>query len=238
MTELGIAQTLGAIGTRMHDVLGAYQSGFVPVARDAGGGPHRVATADPLTVVAPDASYFLIGGGRAARGYTRDGSFVVRNGELQARDGGAVLGFRLDAGSPAPLIVDPVDLALGRVRDLRIERDGSLVYNRRTIEPRSGAPRAKRVVVGRLALARFPAGTLPVRVGPTRVDAPAGVLPHVGRPGDDGFTTLATHSRDLGSVDLLSALERLQEAYESFQAAAAAQRAQRGLEKTALDIVK
>ena len=41
----------------------------------------------------------------------------------------------------------------------RIERDGSFVYGRVTVDPRSGSRKTQRVVAGRIALARFPAGT-------------------------------------------------------------------------------
>jgi hypothetical protein len=93
-------------------------------------------------------------------------------------------------------------------------------------------------VVGRVALARFPAGTQPVRVDAVHVAAPAGVRAQVGVPGDGYFAPLVPHARDLGGVDIVAGLEKMREAYEAFDALRAAHQARGTLEKSALDLVK
>jgi hypothetical protein len=60
----------------------------------------------------------------------------------------------------------------------------------------------------------------------------------LGRAGDNAFGSLTTFARDLGRLDPLAGLDRLEEAYLSFEAIRAAGAAHGGLERTALDLVK
>jgi hypothetical protein len=94
------------------------------------------------------------------------------------------------------------------------------------------------VIVGRLALARLPAGTLAERAGATHVVPPHGVTPVVGRPADGTFAALTTFARDLGRLDLAAGLQRLQEAYLSFDALLSARHARGDVDKTTMDLVK
>lgn len=196
--------------------------------------------AGPLTVAAPRGAYFSALDAAGERVYTRDGTFRFEDGVLRTRDGAVILGRPAAAkgGVVAPLHLDAVDVALGRVSDARIDADGSLSCALSAVDPRTGQHRVESVMLGRVALARFPAGTVPSRVDTTHVRAPAGVLPHVGLPGDGNFAALATHARDLGALDPEAGIARLQEAYLSFEALQAAHRAHGDVEKTAMDLLK
>ena len=68
------------------------------------------------------------------------------------------------------------------VGDVRVEDDGSLAYTRASIDPRTRERSLERTVVGRVALARFPAGGTPQRIDATHFSAVAGVVPHLGAP--------------------------------------------------------
>ena len=85
---------------------------------------------------------------------------------------------------------------------MHLEDDGVLAYTRASIDPRTRERSVERVVVGRVALARFPAGGNPQRLDATHFGAVAGVVPHVGVPADGGFAALATRARDVGNVDI------------------------------------
>ncbi len=233
------SDALERIATRANDVLAAYASGFEPERADAATNePSLERSLDPLSVVAPERTYFLVERDGATR-YTRDGGFTFADGTLRARDGAAVLGSRPgERGGTHALTLDPIDRALGRISGERVESDGEVSYARTTIDPRSGERRVERVAVGRVALARFPAGTQATRVDATHLDAPRGVMPLVGHPSDGAFGPLRTYTRDTGRLDLLAGLQRLQEAYLSFEALRSAQQAKGGLERTALDLVK
>jgi hypothetical protein len=136
------------------------------------------------------------------------------------------------------LRIDPVDDALGRTSNLRLDGDGSLVYERQTIDPRTGKRTQSRIVVGRLAVARFPAGSRPDTADGHSFTAPSGVAPHTGFPGDGTFEALAPMRRAQSRVDLDVSLLRLKDAYTAFDALAAAEHAKGRLEKTAMDVVK
>jgi len=113
-----------------------------------------------------------------------------------------------------------------------------LAYTRASIDPRTRERTVERAVVGRLALARFPAGTNPQRIDATHFAAVAGVVPLLGVPADGGFGALTTRARDLGNVDLVAGLERLSEAYLSFSALEAAHQAQGAGSKVMMDLLK
>jgi flagellar hook protein FlgE len=233
---------LSRIANRANDALHGFESGFEPAERDGArrNGASTVPDAGPLAVAAPRGAYFSVLDAAGERIYTRDGAFRFEDGVLRTRDGAAVLGRPLGAkdGVVAPLHIEAVDVALGRASDARIDADGSLSCALSTVDPRTGARRIERVVLGRVALARFPAGTAPPRVDATHVRAPAGVLPHVGLPDDGNFGALAMHARDLGALDPEAGIARLQEAYLSFEALQAAHRAHGDVEKTAMDLLK
>lgn len=239
MISSSMSDALERIAARASDVLSAYAGGFEPQRGDAAtSAPSFERSLDPLSVVAPERSYFLVARDGATR-YTRDGAFTFEGGTLRAHDGAVVLGFdAAERGTPRPLEIDPIDRALGRVSGERVESDGLASYTRTTIDPRTGERRVERVEVGRVALARFPAGTQAPRSDGTHVDAPRGVAPLVGRPSDGSFGPLRTYARDVGRLDLLAGLQRLQEAYLSFEALRAAQQARGGVERAALDLVK
>jgi hypothetical protein len=130
------------------------------------------------------------------------------------------------------------DRALGRCEDAHIDADGTVAYRRTAIDPRTGERNVERRTIGRLALARFPVGTEPVRLDGAHVAAPRGVVPHLGTAGDGAFAALAPASREAGSVDIAAGVERLNEAYRQFEALGAAFRSRAHVQKTALDLVK
>ena len=138
----------------------------------------------------------------------------------------------------APLHADPVDEALGLVRDARIESDGSVTYERAAIDPRTGRRETRRIAMGRLALARFAPGTKLQAVDAQHAAAPAGVAPHFGRAGDGNFGEIACFARESSGIDIEAGLERLQEAYLALDAIRAAGQARFGLEKTTMDLLK
>jgi hypothetical protein len=239
MIDAAMSDALNRIDARAQDVRHAYQGGFEPLERDTvAGAPYVEPSMDALSVVAPEGGYFVVADPVGAAAYSRDGQFSLADGVLRARDGAPALGFNARGGSLGPLRLDSVDRALGRVASARIESDGSVCYTRATIDPRTGKRRMERVSIGRIALARFPVGTLPVRIDPTHVGAPRGVSPHVGSPGDGNFPMLLTHARDMGRLDMLGGLARLQEAYLSFEALKAAREADDGVTKTTLGLLK
>jgi hypothetical protein len=231
------ADALAKIERIASDLREAFAPGTSSGDRSFAATPALRASADPLSVVAPPAAYFLTGSAAAPQ-FTRDGCFVVGDGELRTGSGAAVLGFAPGSSALSPIRIDPVDAALGRPRSVRIEADGSVAYLCSAIDPRSGERREERVVAGRLALARFPAGTSPRRIDAAHSAAPEGVAPHVGAPGDGAFAPVTCYSRDCGSIDLDAGLMRLQEAYLQLGAVGAAGKALGGVEKTALDLLK
>ena len=235
-----MSDALGRISARAREVLHAYEPGFAPEATDvriAGKAPVE-SSADALSVVAPEGTYFVVNDGHGGSRYTRDGTFSFAESILRTRNGDAVFGFGGSDGKLRAIAQNAVDRALGASSGERIDADGSVSYLRATLDPRSGRRREERVVLGRIALARFPAGTLPLRMDATHVQAPRGVTPHLGRPGDGNFAGLAVHARDLGQLDLMAGLARLQEAYLSFEALRAAYTAHQSVSKTTMELLK
>lgn len=230
---------LDRIAERAADVRRAYTPGAVPQHDDVAT-PSSVSdfTLDPLSVVAPDGAYFLANDARATTSYTRDGAFTLRDGVLVDEGGRAILGRKAPGAPLAELRVDGVDRALGRVADASIEPDGAFAYYRNVVDPRTARRERQRVVVGRLALARFPAGTrLEIADGiPGR--APAGVTPVVGAPADGDFAALTPMRRERSRIDVDASLARLKEAYLAFDALQAAEMAKAHLGKTAMDLLK
>ncbi len=234
-----LSLALDRIAERAADVRRAYTPGATPRHDDvATAGPSSAFTLDPLAVAPPDGAYFLAADEGGERLYTRDGSFAVRDGRLVAGDGRPVLGMPAGGGPLGELRFDAVDAALGRAADAAIEPDGTLVYMRAAIDPRSGARGTQRVVVGRLALARFPAATRLESDDGAAAAAPAGIAPYVGLPGDGDFASLAPRQRERSRVDIDESLARLKEAYLAFDALQAAEAARSRLGKTAMDLLK
>jgi flagellar basal body rod protein FlgG len=234
------ADALRRIAERANDVLAAYTPGAFPQRSDVAAPAAPAYSSDPLSVAAPPGAWFVTSAG-GERTFTRDGTFhVAPDGALQTAGGAAVLGFSGDPGSSVPtdLRLPEPDHTLGRCTDLRLESDGTLAYTRAAIDPRTREQTVERAVVGRLALARFPAGGVPERIDANRYRTPAGVVPHLGTAEDGTFGPLATYARDSGSVDLNAGLAKLSEAYVAFMALAAAQNAGRAGERAALDLVK
>ncbi len=238
MIDSATASAFDRIAARANDVRNAYRPGFVPVANDVARAPEIVASPDPLGVAIADDAYVVEPGGDGGLAYSRDGTLHVTDGELRTSDDRPVLGFAIGSNVLGAMRVDPYDRALGRAHAPRIESDGTVSYARATVDPRTGLAREERVAVGRLALARFPAGTQPLRGDDGRVRAPAGIKALVGRPGDGTFAPLVTHARDLGRVDIARGLERMREAYVTYEALRAARHGRGEAEKVTMDLVK
>ncbi len=239
MIDRSTSAALEKIASRERDVVHAYEPGFVPESSDVARPTRPVATSDPLSVVAPQGAFFLGADEAGNVGFLRDGACTIAGGEIRGGDGRPALGFALGNRSAlVPLRIDPYDAALGRVSDARIESDGTFGYTRTAIDPRSGARRSERVVVGRLAVARLPAGTQPVRVDAVHVMPPSGVKAQIGVPADGTFAALVPHARDLGAVDIVAGLAKMQEAYQSYDAMRAAHHARGSLDKTVMDLLK
>jgi flagellar basal body rod protein FlgG len=233
-----LALALDRISERAADVRRAYTPGAVPRYDDvATAAPSSAFTLDPLAVTAPDGAYFVSVDDSGRRVYTRNGSFAIRDGRLAGADGRPILGSA-PGGSLSELRVDPVDEALGRIGDAQIEPDGTFVYRRDTLDPRSGRHESLRVVVGRIALARFPAGTRLEADDAGHAAPPDGVSPEIGLAADGKFAALAPMQRERSRVDLDESLVRLKEAYLVFDALRAAEAAKHHLGKTAMDLLK
>ncbi|MHB8146927.1 MAG: hypothetical protein ACYDGM_06665 [Vulcanimicrobiaceae bacterium] len=230
---------LDRISARAADVRMAFTPGAVPANDDVATTRARARfDPDPLCIAAPPGDYFITGDERGHTLYTRDGALTIARGALRGRDGQPIFGYAGGSGTLGALSLDPVDAALGRITGAHIERDGSLVYARSVIDPRTGAREEQRVMVGRVALARFPAGTKLQRTDASHFVAPSGSIPHVGRPADANFGAVEPQHRQESRVDIDRALARLKDAYLAFDALAAGQTAQWGLGKTAMDLVK
>lgn len=227
--------------SRAHDLREAFRAGAIPLNDDVRTAPQIVPSSDPLSAVPPPNAWFVTRGADGARVYERDGAFSLADGVLRTQSGAEVLGYPAGSARGAvavPLRVPDTDRALGRAADARVETDGTVAYPRAAIDPRSGARRVERVVLGRIALARFPAGTQPSRIDGTRVAAPKHVVPHLGTPADGTFGALATARRDAGSIDIAAGVARLDEAYRAFEALGAAVKSRASVQKTAVDLVK
>ncbi|MBV8151847.1 MAG: hypothetical protein JO101_08185 [Candidatus Eremiobacteraeota bacterium] len=241
MVNAAIATALDSLEKRAQDARSIFDPSVQPqysdVVREARVEPAR----DPLAVVLPEGAYLLVGDSARPR-YARNVPLAVKDGALVTGDGQAVLGFsEPGAGKmPQPLRVDGRDALLGRVADVRIEPDGVFGYARTLYDPQTLAARVERVVVGRLALARFPAGSQPAGQGhgAGNLRAPQGVAPHVGAPADGTFGALATHSRPQGAIDSDLAISRLGEAYVIAHALGGAERVRSSMARHAVELVK
>lgn len=232
------SRALDVIAARERDVMQAYAPGAFPERGDVVKPAQANFNLDPLSVSAPPDAYFVARGESGATLFTRDGGFSISNGVLVDDSGRPVLGY-IDENTPLePLLVDAVDAALGYAGGAQIEPDGTLSYERTVVDPRTGARDAERVAIGRLALARFAAGTKLQQVDPQHAAAPPGILPHMGRAGEQGFANVTPFSRESSRVDLDLGLQRLQEAYSALDAIRAANVAHGSVEKTTMDLLK
>lgn len=234
-----LSSALDRIAERATDVRRAFVPGSTPQNDDVAVAlPASEPTLDPLSVSAPNDAYFVTLDSAGAMSYTRNGSFHMTDGKLVGADGRPILGFRSAEGELGELAIDPVDDALDRASGARLEADGTLQYNRVTIDPRSGGRETECVVVGRVALARFPAATTLQSVNGQSFSAPSGVAPHLGVASEGGFAPLQPMHRQHSGIDLDESLARLKAAYVAFDALAAAETAKGRFGKTALDLIK
>ena len=236
------AATLDAlqrIADRANDVLSAYRPGAFPLHADVSAARGPLPAADPLSVAAPAGSWLVTADESGTRTFTRAGSFHIGDdGTLRTADGAAVLGLTDGRRTLQPLRVPDPDRVLGRADGARIVADGTVVYTRSSIDPGTRERTPETVAIGRIALARFPAGSAPQRVDATHFSGVPGVVPHVGVPADGAFAPLATAARDTGAVDLDAGLEKLAEAYVAFSAMQAAHKAQGAGDKVVMDLLK
>lgn len=230
---------LKRIADRANDVLAAYAPGAVPRFGDVAAPARAVPVDDPLSVAAPPGAWFVTVDERGMRTFTRGGAFHVgADGVLQTADGARVLGTAAPGGVLEPVRLPEPDRTLGRCADVHVDDDGSVAYSRASIDPRTRERSLERMVVGRIALARFPAGANPQRIDATHFTAVAGVFPHLGAPADGDFGALSPRTRDLGGVDLDAGLRRLSDAYVAFAALQAANKAQGESAKVTMDLLK
>jgi flagellar basal body rod protein FlgG len=193
---------------------------------------------DPMSVAAPERTYFIGTDAQGRRFYTRNGVFHLANGVLRTQNGSSVLGFPPGHNQLTTLRQDPVDAVLKRGQDERIAPDGTVSYLRNVIDPKTGAAKPERVVIGRVALARFPAATELHAPDGVHVTAPAGIEPSVGLPSSETLGALAVNRIDRGSYDVKAGINELRTAYMQLDAMRAADIARRKTEKTVGDLIK
>jgi flagellar basal body rod protein FlgG len=234
--NLGAA--LDRIEERAADVRRAFTGGALPQRDDiATAAPVTYFTLDPLSVSAPEGTYFITRDARGDLGYTRDGAFALRDGRLVDQGGNTVQGTMPD-GTLNDVRIDPVDAALARAGDERIESDGTMSYARGIVDPRNAGRQLRRVAAGRLALARFPAGTRMESNDGLTYRPPTGVAAELSVPASNRTGPLSPMHRDRSRIDVDRSLLRLKEAYMAFDALHAAESAKSNLGKTAMDLVK
>ncbi|MDQ2866221.1 MAG: hypothetical protein M3R51_08335 [Candidatus Eremiobacteraeota bacterium] len=232
------ANALDYIADRGADAARAFVPGARPKFGDVEVDKASRVNGDPLSVATEDGSYFVTTDERGRTAYTQNGALAVDGGTIVASNGRPILGYARPSGVLEELHADPVDLALGRVRDVGVGPDGSVGYLRASIDPRTGLRENERVVIGCIAVAKFPAGTKLSFVDAERSIPPQGVVPHTGRPGDGNFAPLSPGRRAASHIDLEASLSHLSDAYLAFDALASVHKAQGSVAKTAMDLVK
>ncbi len=237
--NVGVANAIENVERRAEDLRMIFTGGAQPNFQDALRPERAELTNDPLSVALPPDAY-LVAGDAARPSYTRDGALAVHDGFLVSSDGTPVLGFvmGMTPAYPRPLQIDANDALLGRAQDIRVEPDGVFGYARSVLDPKTGESSVERVVVGRVGLARFPAGTRLERIDATHVGAPAHVVPFIGSPNDGSFLPIETQRRALGRLDSDAAISRLQDAYLAMRAISAVERSQNAFARGAFDLVK
>jgi flagellar basal body rod protein FlgG len=231
-------RALNDIGARERDVLQAFTSGASPERTDVAQPAGASFTLDPLSVTPPADAYFITSDEKGPLLFTRDGAFALRDGALVDGAGRPVLGYCSAQSTLAPIRANAVDTAMGLTSGARIEADGSVTYERTTIDPRTAEREVQRATMGGIALARFPAGTKLPMSDPQHFTVPAGIAPHIGRAMDGNFGAVTPFARTKSGVDLDLGLQRLQEAYLALEAIRAAGKAQGSVDKTAMDLLK
>lgn len=219
-------RAMGEVTARERDVLRV----FTPV-------PESAANAS-VSAAAPSGAYFVVAGERGRLLFTRDGGFELRGGVLSDTAGRPILGYASANAPLEPLRMDAIDAQLAPTSGIRIESDGSLRYERATIDPRTSRRQMESLTIGRIALARFPAEAKLQAVDAGHLAAPAGVAPHIGVAGDGNFPPLQLFQGAHDTEDLDRRLQRMQEAYLALDAVRAASKAQDSVEKTAMDLLK
>lgn len=235
--DAAVGAAFARLNARQADAARAFVPGAGPVAPGDGRDETTSFSADPLSVALPERAYAIVRGSGTNALYTRDGAFRVRNGTLVDAGGEAVQGVCAEGGL-APIRFDPIDIATGAASGARVEADGVVSYERATIDPRTGERARRRVVAGRLALARFPAASRMQPIDALHSRGPHDVAAHVGMPGDGSFDALQPHRRATSQVDLDAALIALKEAYLSLDALESARMAKDATVKGAMDLVK
>jgi flagellar basal body rod protein FlgG len=231
-------RALDTISARERDLLQAFTPGAFPEKNDVAAAPASQDVGDPLSAAPPDNAYFVVRDEQGRALYTRDGAFGVRDGALVDSQGRWVLGYRDGTSALEPLRADPIDVAYGFAGAARIESDGSVTYERTTIDPRTGRREPQRETFGQIALARFAPGTSLRAVDPAHAAATPGIAPHLGKAGDGCFGAIRPSARACSGIDIDLGLQRLQEAYLSFDAIHASVTANGGIEKTTMDLLK
>lgn len=232
------ARAFENVAARQRDLMQAFTPGAIPQHGDVAAPERSDFTLDPLSVSLPADAYFMSRDDNGRMLFTRNGSLAIRNGALVDQNGRAILGRVNNGGALVPLHIDRVDGALGFSQGAQIQADGEVTYERMTIDPRTAQREPQRISMGRVALARFPAGTrLPSADGSYAL-APTGIAPHIGTPSDGSFAPLQTFARQRSGIDIDLGLERLEEAYTALDALRAAGDAQGNVQKTTMDLLK
>lgn len=239
MTSSGVSRAVETVEQRAEDLrllyTGGAQPNFADAIREESSEPAR----DALSIALPPETY-LVAGDSKKPAFTRDGALSLRDGALVDGSGTPVLGFPAgdSSGVPRELRIDKNDALLERAQDVRIEPDGVFGYARTIVDPKTLQAQVERVVVGRIALARFPAGTKLERLDSTHARPPANVVPVLGTPNDGHFSAVFPQRRAIGRLDADTAIVRLQDAYLALRALGALERTKNGVIRGALDLVK
>lgn len=238
MVDAAVSATYERVASRERDVRRAFFPGAVAENADvpaSNDGARPVF--DPLSVALPQNAYVITVDAAGKRSYTRDGAFHVSDGTLVDANGNAIEGYVNPQASLSALQIRSIDVRLDRVKNLRLEADGKLTYARAAIDPRSGANVEQRVTVGRIALARFPAGSALQSIDGIHVTSDT-VAPHIGMPNDGSFSLLETQRLTKSHIDIDASLIKLQESYLAFDALRAAKQVHASTQKTATDLIK
>ena len=235
------AQLFAQAEARAADLSNQFVPGFIPADdSDRASSIRATRSLDPMSTVAPADAYYVAQDAQGRRFYSRESALRLEDGVLRTRDGSVILGFSdgQTGGAPNTLVADPVDVALGRISDPHVDANGNVAYTRNTIDPKTAEVRPEQIVVGRIALARFPAGTQIDAADGVHITAPGGVEPRIGRPGEGEFAKLIPQSTDLGQIDMAKGLLHLRDAYLAFSALQSAKHARGHTDKIAMDLVK
>ncbi|MGH7708629.1 MAG: hypothetical protein ACREM6_12020 [Vulcanimicrobiaceae bacterium] len=242
MIEATSARVFTEIEGRAADLTNQFTPGYVPAddSERLTDAVRATRSLDPMSTVAPPATYYIGEDSQGRRFYSRDSALRLDDGALHTRDGSAILGF--PAGTtgdePVPLAADPVDVALGRVGEPHVDASGDVAYTRNAVDPKTAEIKPEQIVIGRIALARFPAGTQIDAADGVHITAPAGVEPHIGRPGEGDFAKLIAQSTDQGQIDMFKGLTHLRDAYLAFSALQTASHARNKTDKVSMDLIK